>query len=49
MTAEMRERLLAIAGDTKGEFDCVPIQEAVPLRSKRCWARLCPVMARFSF
>jgi len=26
MTAEMRQRLLAIAGDTKGEFDCVPIQ-----------------------
>lgn len=26
MTAEMRERLLAIAGDTKDEFDCVPIQ-----------------------
>ncbi len=26
MTAEMRQRLLEIAGDRKGEFDCVPIQ-----------------------
>lgn len=26
MTAELRRELLAIAGDTKGEFDCVPMQ-----------------------
>ncbi|MBP1872523.1 2-aminoethylphosphonate-pyruvate transaminase [Ensifer adhaerens] len=26
MTAELRRQLLDIAGDTKGEFDCVPIQ-----------------------
>jgi 2-aminoethylphosphonate-pyruvate transaminase len=26
MTADMRRRLLAMAGDTKGELDCVPIQ-----------------------
>lgn len=26
MTAELRERLLRVAGDDKGEFDCVPIQ-----------------------
>lgn len=26
MTAEMRERLLRVAGDDKHEFDCVPIQ-----------------------
>lgn len=26
MTAELRRRLIALAGDTKGEFDCVPIQ-----------------------
>ncbi|KQZ79083.1 2-aminoethylphosphonate--pyruvate aminotransferase [Mesorhizobium sp. Root157] len=26
MTAEMRRRLLALTGDRKGEFDCVPIQ-----------------------
>jgi 2-aminoethylphosphonate-pyruvate transaminase len=26
MTADLRRRLLALTGDTKGEFDCVPIQ-----------------------
>lgn len=26
MTAEMRRKLLALAGDTRGEFDCVPMQ-----------------------
>lgn len=26
MTADMRRRLLALTGDTKGEFDCVPMQ-----------------------
>lgn len=26
MTAELRRRLLAIAGDAKGEYDCVPMQ-----------------------
>jgi 2-aminoethylphosphonate-pyruvate transaminase len=26
MTAELRRKLLALTGDTKGEFDCVPIQ-----------------------
>ena len=26
MTAELRRRLLALIGDAKGEFDCVPIQ-----------------------
>jgi 2-aminoethylphosphonate-pyruvate transaminase len=26
MTADMRRRLLALTGDTKGELDCVPIQ-----------------------
>lgn len=26
MTAEMRRRLIALTGDTKGEYDCVPIQ-----------------------
>ena len=26
MTADMRRRLLAMIGDTKGEYDCVPIQ-----------------------
>lgn len=26
MTAEMRQRLLAMLGDTKNEFDCVPMQ-----------------------
>jgi 2-aminoethylphosphonate-pyruvate transaminase len=26
MTAELRRRLLALTGDRKGEFDCVPIQ-----------------------
>jgi len=26
MTAELRRRLLAIAGDTKGAYDCVPMQ-----------------------
>lgn len=26
MTAELRRRLVALAGDTDGEFDCVPIQ-----------------------
>ena len=26
MTAELRRRLLALAGDTAGEFDCVPMQ-----------------------
>lgn len=26
MTASLRSQLLAIAGDTKGEFDCVPMQ-----------------------
>jgi 2-aminoethylphosphonate-pyruvate transaminase len=26
MTAELRRRLLALTGDKKGEFDCVPIQ-----------------------
>lgn len=26
MTADMRGRLLAIAGDTRGEYDCVPLQ-----------------------
>jgi 2-aminoethylphosphonate-pyruvate transaminase len=26
MTAELRRRLVALAGDTGGEFDCVPIQ-----------------------
>jgi 2-aminoethylphosphonate-pyruvate transaminase len=26
MTAELRQRLLALTGDTNGEFDCVPIQ-----------------------
>ena len=26
MTAEMRRQLLDLAGDTKGEFDCVPMQ-----------------------
>ena len=26
MTADMRRRLLALTGDTRGEFDCVPMQ-----------------------
>ena len=26
MTAELRRRLLALAGDARGEYDCVPIQ-----------------------
>ncbi len=26
MTADMRRQLLALAGDTRGEFDCVPMQ-----------------------
>jgi 2-aminoethylphosphonate-pyruvate transaminase len=26
MTAELRRRLLALTGDTKGEYDCVPMQ-----------------------
>lgn len=26
MTADLRRRLLALTGDTKGEFDCVPMQ-----------------------
>jgi 2-aminoethylphosphonate-pyruvate transaminase len=26
MTAELRRRLLALTGDTKGEYDCVPVQ-----------------------
>jgi len=26
MTADLRRRLLAIAGDTRGEYDCVPMQ-----------------------